>query len=256
MGRGRAAASRTPLLAARTGSADPVLSRAIRVQACHVVLVALVVSCSDDPAPQADAGRGLGDAGDPADIGFVGDAGDVGVAEDAGVAEDLGVDGGHLDAAARDVGTLDAGAVEDSGADAGQVGCSVARRCAYRVVEVCVPATGVFVDDEVCDRTQRCVNGACEALPAVYGQPCRTAQDSAACMAAGLVCGGQAALPFCLHPGTPLAGGAECYGSRDCEPGLLCTLDGRCSAGLGGDGCRDSDDCAGNLTCTAGGTCG
>ena len=151
----------------------------------------------------------------------------------------------------------DAGVIADGGApDAGQVGCPVARRCAYRVVEACVPATGAFVEDHVCLRTQRCVNGACDALPPVYGRPCRTAQESAACAAEGFVCGGPAAVPFCIHLRSPVAVDGECWGTRDCERGLLCTLDGQCSAGVAGDACRDDDDCAGNLTCTAAGGCG
>ena len=114
----------------------------------------------------------------------------------------------------------------------------------------------MFNEERVCTRDERCVAGACEALPEVYGNACRGRQESAACAAAGLRCGGVAAILFCLHPGVEDGvnePGEVCYGSRDCRPGLLCTLTGRCSAGALGDPCRDDDDCLG--VCVAG-ACG
>ena len=217
----------------------------MRTQLLPVFVAFLVVSCSDAETPQADASTTRADAGLEHDAG-------AHVGADGG-----GGDAGELDATPVDVAAHDAGVAADGGeADAGGVGCPVTRRCARRVVEVCVPATGAFEEDHVCDRTQRCVGGVCEALPPVYGAPCRSAQESAACAAEGFVCGGPAVVPFCIHAEAPVAAGGECYGSRDCERGLLCTLDGRCSAGAVGDACRDDDDCTGNLTCTGSGTCG
>jgi hypothetical protein len=46
--------------------------------------------------------------------------------------------------------------------------------------------------------------------------------------------------------------GGECYDSRECTPGLLCTLEGRCSEGAIDAPCHDDDDCIGMTVCVGG----
>ena len=121
--------------------------------------------------------------------------------------------------------------------------CSVARRCEFRVVLTCDPATGLFSEETVCERNQRCIRGACEALPRTYEMACRNTEDREACDATGLACGGFSAVPMCLHPDNPQDLGEACYGSRDCSLGLLCTRIGFCSSGDAGDPCREPEDC-------------
>jgi hypothetical protein len=134
--------------------------------------------------------------------------------------------------------------------------CSMARRCDFRVVETCDPATGIFSSETVCERDQRCRRGTCEALPAVYGTACRGSEASEACEAAGLACGGFSAVTFCLHPDNPQDLGEDCYGMRDCNPGVLCTRTGRCSAGAVGDPCLEPADCSPETTgCGTAGFC-
>ena len=134
--------------------------------------------------------------------------------------------------------------------------CDPPTRCRSRIVDACVPGTQEYVEDHVCERTEACVAGACETLPEVYDAPCRTRDDTARCAAAGLVCGGHAAIPFCLHPAVPVSQNGECWGSRDCEPGLLCTRTGYCQLGAAGDPCVEPEDCAENGPCTDDGVCG
>jgi len=124
--------------------------------------------------------------------------------------------------------------------------CQFERRCDSRIAQECVDGE---VRETVCERTERCAEGACEVLPeGVYGNACRVEQDRTACENAGLVCAGPAAILFCLHPDTgqgPIGLGGECYGARECIPGLLCTRSGRCATGENGTPCIDDDDCTG-----------
>lgn len=109
--------------------------------------------------------------------------------------------------------------------------------------------------DVPCTREQRCVDGGCEALPDVYGTACRQQAETVACQAAGLACGGLAAVPVCLIRGAPGMNGDPCYTDTDCEPDLRCSLAGVCQTGARGDPCLDALDCGPLLRCRRG-TCG
>ncbi len=135
-------------------------------------------------------------------------------------------------------------AEEDSGVPDADIDlCPVARRCDFRIVETCDPETGLFSEETVCERDQRCQRGRCESLPRTYESACRVDDEREACDAAGLACGGFSAVPMCLHPDNPQDLGEACYGSRDCNLGLLCTRMGFCSEGDAGDPCREPEDC-------------
>lgn len=106
-----------------------------------------------------------------------------------------------------------------------------------------------------CTREQRCIDGWCEALPAVYGTACRQQAETVACQEAGLACGGIAAVPFCLIRGAPVMIGGACYTDQDCEPDLRCSRAGVCQTGQRGDPCIDALDCGPLLQCRRG-ACG
>lgn len=212
-----------------------------------------------DAAPDASGGmfaadQGPSDASEPADMM---DLGEGGIPQD-GTVPDEGTDGSPLDMATPPP-DMEAGVAEDAGpapedasVDAGvemdppPEPCAFERRCNGRVVEVCANDT---VSRLVCRREERCVDGDCELLPEnVYGQACRGNEVGVACAMAGLACGGIAQIPFCLHPAAsrgPIALGDECYGPRECVPGLLCSRVGQCVTGEAGTSCLDDLDCVG-----------
>ena len=153
---------------------------------------------------------------------------------------------------------LDAQAYKDLGLVDLQVDqlnlCEYEMRCRNRIVETCDFNTGQFSELEVCTREERCIENQCESLPSIYGQTCRTAPQRETCIAAGLSCGGRAAIPFCLHHnvrgGQLIEDGGDCYSGRDCTSGL-CTRSGICSRGQSGDPCHENLDCRDQRVCDA-----
>ena len=123
-------------------------------------------------------------------------------------------------------------------------GCPTPRRCNSRIVEYC--DDGEFIEESVCERSERCINARCVALPNAYGMACTLVQNQRSCLRAGLVCAGRAVVPFCLHPDSldePIGLGGECYGDRDCARSYTCNREGRCADNGAGNRCRENEDC-------------
>ena len=124
--------------------------------------------------------------------------------------------------------------------------CAFEPRCDARIAETCVDGQAT---QTVCERSERCLNGACEALPEdIYGAVCSIPGLQQECERLGFACGGIAATLFCLHPNAsagPIEIGEECYGPRECVGGGRCTRTGRCATGAEGTLCIDDDDCVG-----------
>ncbi len=225
------------------------------------LLVSAVLACDDETEPtDGDADSDVDSDADmdgdvDSDVDSDGD-GDRDVDSDTDLEADVETDAVSDAEATADGDTAsDADAPSDADEPDGS-SCEPATRCRSRMVEACVPGSREFREVEVCERTERCVTGACEELPADYGVPCRSAEDAARCARAGLECGGPAAVPFCLRPGVPIALGGECWGHRDCELGLICSREGFCQRGAAGDPCREAEDCTSGLACTTDDICG
>jgi hypothetical protein len=200
----------------------------MRIDWLLIVLLAGLVACGDDTGETEGDTESRGDTVS-LDLGGTPDT-------SADLSEDSAPDS-HTDPSTPDIAPPDADTTPDVNL------CAVERRCQFRIVEACDPATGEFLESKVCERSERCVTGECRSLPEIYGMVCRTAEDRRACEAAGLACGGAAAILYCLHPGVPQDRGELCYDHRDCNFGLRCTRIGRCSAGESGDPCREPEDC-------------
>lgn len=113
--------------------------------------------------------------------------------------------------------------------------------CENRVIVTCDDA-GVEVRVR-CLRDEQCLGGACQPFPEVYGNACRTQEDTRACTDAGLRCRGFAIVPMCLYGDEPGATGDPCWTAQDCRLEMICTRQGTCSPGEPGDPCTDDLDC-------------
>ena len=185
---------------------------------------------TDTTLPDPISDTGITDTGDEA----ITDPSDDPVA-DTGDQIDTGIDG--------DQGGEDAADAADT-ADTP----SLEPRCNGRAVETYDEGNSQWKESEVCERTERCVDGACEDLPDGFAEAC----TDGACASDELTCIDD----LCV---SHEAGdeGTECWGDAECLSNLLCARRGFCQDGDVGDLCLDDDDCALDLApyCSPDGAC-
>ena len=203
------------------------------LSAATAVVFAFVLACSSEPGANNIDATVLDTSGSDAEQ------------------PDLSSPNGDADMTSADeTGTGDQGDAEtgedpeDQETDTGE---PVRLRCVGRVVESYDVGTDTWTEQTVCERDERCVDGACVDLPNGFGDEC---DDSAGCADDELDC----VDGHCTTRPLSEAGG-DCLGDEECVDDMVCTRRGACQAGAEDDPCMDNGDCAEANYCGPDDTC-